>query len=153
MAGRKPIPTHLKAVRGTLRESRVNHDEPQFDPSMPTPPEWLDAAALVEWGRLACTLHKMGLLSEEFRVAYALLCDAYSDYIRACQECREKGHFLESIQGAAYQAPWLGWKNKTRKDLVALLAEFGLTPASKSRVSAKSEKQEDANPFAKLAGK
>jgi hypothetical protein len=37
MAGRKPLPTHLKLVKGTARPHRLNKDEPKPAIAVPEP--------------------------------------------------------------------------------------------------------------------
>ncbi len=45
MAGRKPIPTNLKLIRGTARPHRMNKDEPAPPVCAPEPPAHLDDRA------------------------------------------------------------------------------------------------------------
>ena len=63
MAGRKPLPTHLKMVRGTLQKCRMNPDEPTPDPEIPDAPPHLSPEAREEWERLALELYELGILS------------------------------------------------------------------------------------------
>ena len=62
MKGRKPLPTHLKLVRGT-RKSRLNRAEAKPSAGRPTPPAHLSDEARAEWRRVAPDLHRAGLLS------------------------------------------------------------------------------------------
>ena len=45
MAGRKPLPTHLKLVKGTARPHRINKAEPRPAVAVPEPPAHLDERA------------------------------------------------------------------------------------------------------------
>lgn len=45
MAGRKPLPTHLKLVKGTARPHRLNKAEPKPVVVVPEPPDHLDGPA------------------------------------------------------------------------------------------------------------
>jgi hypothetical protein len=45
MAGRKPLPTHLKLVKGTARSHRLNKKEPKLPLVAPEPPDHLDERA------------------------------------------------------------------------------------------------------------
>ena len=49
MAGRKPLPTHLKMVRGTLQKCRMNPDEPTPDPEIPDAPPHLSPEKRKIW--------------------------------------------------------------------------------------------------------
>ena len=51
--GRKPLPTQLKVVRGTLRKDRANRNEPQGAPAIPTCPRHLGEEATREWRRVS----------------------------------------------------------------------------------------------------
>lgn len=153
MAGRKPIPTSAKIVKGTFRKDRANRDEPQFDPNIPTPPEHLGRVALVEWGRVAESLYRRGLLADEYRAGLAAYCQAYERWVAAETLLKEQGMLTETTNGNVIQNPAVGIANTALLMMHRFMTEFGLTPASKSRVSAKSEKQEETNPFARLAGK
>jgi hypothetical protein len=45
MAGRKPLLTHLKLVKGTARPHRINSDAPKPIVTFPQPPELFDDRA------------------------------------------------------------------------------------------------------------
>ena len=85
MAGRKPLPTHLKMVRGTLQKCRMNPDEPTPDPEIPDAPPHLSPEAREEWERLALELYELGILSTIDRAALAAYCQAYDPRPMASQ--------------------------------------------------------------------
>ena len=82
MAGRKPLPTHLKMVRGTLQKCRMNPDEPTPAPEIPDAPPHLSPEAREEWERLALELYELGILSTIDRAALAAYCQAYGCGLR-----------------------------------------------------------------------
>lgn len=49
--GRKNVPTHLKLVKGTAKNSKGEIYEIQPDLAFPMPPPHLSDEAKVEWGR------------------------------------------------------------------------------------------------------
>ena len=53
MAGRKPKPTKLKLLAGNPGGRPLPENEPQPDPAIPDPPDWMEGEALAEWRRIA----------------------------------------------------------------------------------------------------
>ena len=53
MAGRKPLPTHLKLVKGTARPHRINKAEPRPAVAVPEPPAHLDERARAKFTGMA----------------------------------------------------------------------------------------------------
>ncbi len=62
--GRKAAPTHLKALRGTLR-ARDNQNPPQASTGIPMPPDWLSDRASEIFNALCAKLLGMGVLSPD----------------------------------------------------------------------------------------
>lgn len=122
MRGRKPKPTALKLLEGT-RADRINRDEPTLPKGDIEPPDWLDdldGYGIDHWNELAPMLSKAGLLTEGDRPALALLCRAYA---------RLRLDPLDDKANDLYRR---------------MLVEFGLTPSSRSRIKATTEKPKDA---------
>src|SRR5438128_12468305 len=115
MRGRKPKPTKLKIMTGNPGKRPLNKREPKPRAGAPVCPTQLDAKAKALWKRIADQLAAMGLISQADGVALELLCDAYSQW----REARKEGQ-----SGAE---PW--------KRVKSMLAEFGLTPSSRSRLA------------------
>ena len=64
MAGRKPLPTQLKLVKGTARPHRMNPAEPQPVVAVPPAPDHLDDAAAAKFTELAELLARHGVMTE-----------------------------------------------------------------------------------------
>ena len=109
--GTKPKPTALKLLAGA-QPCRVNRDEPIAPQGIPEPPAYLDARALEFWGELAPMLGAMRVLTLADRHALALLCDSFSRWREIPGDERRRAEFRR------------------------LLAEFGLTPSSRSSIKA-----------------
>lgn len=116
MAGRRPTPTTLKLVRGNPGKRPLNKEEPQPERRAPEKPARLTGSAASTWKQLSAYLERMGVLTIADGLALELLCDAYSDYLAA----RKKG--------------WHQRAEAAFKRIKSLLIEFGLTPASRSRI-------------------
>ena len=141
MAGRKPLPTHLNMVRGTLQKCRMNPDEPTPDPEIPDAPPHLSPEAREEWERLALELYELGILSTIDRAALAAYCQAYGRWVEAEEQLRNIDGTMKLTEttsnGNIIQNPLVGIANKSLELMHKYLTEFGMSPSSRTRVSAK----------------
>jgi P27 family predicted phage terminase small subunit len=145
MRGRKPTPTDLKVLRGNPGHRPLNADEPQlpavdaevFD----TPPLELtgDAAAAAEWSRLAPMLRSARQVTDAERGSLIALCQQWSRYLTANSKAEAAGMVIKSPSGYPMPNPYLGIANRALTHCTKLWAELGLTPSSRSRVSAMPE--------------
>ncbi|MFR0876275.1 MAG: phage terminase small subunit P27 family [Bilophila wadsworthia] len=126
MAGRKPLPTHLKMVRGTLQKCRMNPDEPTPAPEIPDAPPHLSPEAREEWERLALELYELGILSTIDRAALA----AASLWTvgrggRAAPQHRQH-HEARRPQTAISSEPSGGYRQQVAELMHKYLTEFGI---------------------------
>ena len=142
MGGRPPLPTRLKLLRGTLEPKRINPDEPEPEPAIPTCPSHLDSTARREWKRMAQQLYDLGILSEIDRAGLAAYCQAWSTWVKATKGLAKTGQLAMTPQGFPVQNPLLGIANRAQAEMRAWMTEFGMTPSSRSRVHAVKPKQQ-----------
>lgn len=152
--GPKPKPTDLKLLRGT-RSDRVKA-APRTPPRVvrPQPPERFDAATVAEWGRLCDHLESVGLLDAGHGFALAVYCGAYARLLIAEQAIADHGPLLIREFGPDESGitpdpviksnPAAAMAAKCEAIMARVLIEFGLTPASSSRVEARTEGPPDA---------
>lgn len=136
MRGRKPKPTELKRLAGNPGKRPLNRAEAQFTRALPQVPRHLDEVARREWKRVVYELHDAGLLTRVDRAALAAYCQAYSRWVRASRELENQPLILETASGYRYQHPLLGVQNNALEAMRKFMAEFGMTPSSRSRVKA-----------------
>ena len=141
--GAKPKPTKLKALEGTLRSDRRNPKEPETRPAIPRCPAHLGPEAKREWRRLAPQLARLGLLCKIDRAALALFCQAWERWVEAEEALKRYGVMVKSPNGFPMQSPYLAVANKAMEQMRALLAEFGMSPSSRTRVHATPQIGED----------
>ncbi len=134
--GRKPKPTALKRAQRNPGKRGLNHAEPQPPDGLLTCPPHLSPAAREEWDRLADTLHEMGVLTIVDRAGLAAYCQAYGRWVEAEEKLRETPPLVKTPSGYVQQSPWLTVANKQLELMGRYMAEFGMTPASRSRVAA-----------------
>ena len=135
MRGRKPKPTALKILEGNPGKRAINRAEPIPPPDLPSCPSHLSAPAKTEWRRLAAVLHRLGLLSTLDRAALAAYCQAWGRWVEAETRLQETPVMLRTPSGYVQPSPWLAVANKNLELMQKYMAELGMTPASRSRVT------------------
>jgi len=158
MAGRKRKPDHLKVVSGTDQPCRMNPQAPKPDPSLPEPPEWLSARAAEIFMQLVGIIDGMGIASsadfamlsmaatrlEEVEICTAVIEDG-GRFFTSSVETDDNGTVVsQQIKGH----PAVAQRSEALRHAQSLLAEFGLSPAARSKVSINTAPE--ANPFAAL---
>jgi P27 family predicted phage terminase small subunit len=133
--GPPPKPTALRVIQGTANRRPSNRREARPEPGIPTCPAHLDAVARAEWKRIAPQLHEADLLTQIDRSALAVYCAAWSDWIAARKALEEHGATFVRRTGAPSLSPYVTIANVAMKTMLNALAEFGMTPASRTRIT------------------
>jgi len=151
-AGRPARPKAAKVLEGTFRPDREAPGA--FDPphGVPDCPEWLPALAREEWERLVADPEIRLVLARVDQNALAAWADAVATWRVASAVIEAEGTTYE-VEGKAgtYMKlrPEVALRDKARMDAVNLGREFGLTPASRSKVL-KATKPEEEDPLEAL---
>ncbi|HMB90134.1 MAG TPA: phage terminase small subunit P27 family [Rhodothermales bacterium] len=148
--GPRPKPTSLKVIQGTYRKDRASANEPAPEPVAPKCPTFLKGEARREWKRISAELVKLKLLAEIDRAALAAYCSNWETFVLADKIIREKGLTCLTPNGHEQQRPEIAIRNKAFQQMRNFLSEFGMTPASRSRISVPEERLDLNNPFAQL---
>lgn len=144
MKGRPNKPRHLHLVDGTLRKDRDNAKAPDPKPGIPRVPVWLDEVSKRHWKRLAPQLHKLGVLTVADGDMLALLCSAAAEIERYSAILAEQGESqvaqIMNKQGDVvgtriFAHPLLTARADAWRRMMAGLQQFGITPATRSKVS------------------
>jgi P27 family predicted phage terminase small subunit len=114
-------------------------------------PDWMSDAAKAQWPEVAKQLNDAGLLTVIDAPALALYCEAFARWKDANDNIVKFGAVIKAPSGFPIQSPFLAIANKAHAQMVKLLAEFGMTPSSRSRVSVK--KPDPAEQYAKFVRK
>lgn len=149
MRGRRPTPTNLKLVRGQPGHRALNANEPKPAAANPEDvPEWLSSEAREHWPTIAKQLADAGVLTVLDRAALAQYCEAFVIWRQAYEKVLKFGLIVKAQSGFPVQSPFLSIANVQSERMLRILAEFGMTPASRSRVTV--SKADDTNPYAKF---
>lgn len=146
MAGRKPLPTHLKLVKGTARPHRLNKAEPRPMVATPEPPDHLEDGAKAKFRSMAQMLARHGVMTELDTGALARYVVIWHRWLEAEAEVKRRGPVVKTSNDNIIQNPFLAVANKCLAQMAQIEAEFGLTPSSRSRIRV-AEPAETADPF------
>ena len=132
--GPAPKPTSLVLLEGNPGKRPINKREPQPRQIASKCPAYLDEDAKTEWRRLVLVLRRMKVLTEADYMALSSLCQAYSTMVKAQNKLTESGLLFKTSSGYVQQSPLLSIVNGCVETITRLAREFGLTPASRSRL-------------------
>ncbi|MBR0879125.1 phage terminase small subunit P27 family [Bradyrhizobium liaoningense] len=142
--GPRPVPTHLKLLRGNPGKEKLNRDEPEplVPPSCPEPPPFVTGYAAEEWRRIATELYRLHLLTVVDIGPLAAYCVAYGEW-RTARETLDRIAKADPVMHGlllkrdrvAVQNPLVYVARKAAQDMVRYASEFGLTPAARSRIA------------------
>jgi P27 family predicted phage terminase small subunit len=104
-------------------------------PRLPACPPHLQGEARKEWTRTGRRLLACGLMTEIDSAALAAYCTAWARWVEAEESLRQFGVVLKSPNGYPMPSPFLTIANKAMDQMTRLLAEFGMSPSSRARVS------------------
>lgn len=140
MSGPPKTPTHLRLVRVThlnARSMRTNQNPFRGTPT----PKHFDKQGKYWFKRMADELDAIGVMSQLDARALELLVEAYTEYRHHCDTLEVEGYTYrtETQNGDVLikAHPAAIMKADARKRLRAMLGEFGMTPASRTKVNAK----------------
>lgn len=138
MKGRKPVPTAIKKARGNPGKRPLNDQEPQIEAGIPEdPPAHIKGEAADAWRQLSPILNNVKVLTPMDVVAFEMLCVTVGNYRKAAAKVADTSIIVLGKNGGAMQNPWFAPMNRCLEQLRGLLAEFGMTPAERSRLKVK----------------
>ena len=150
--GRKPTPTALKVLEGNPGKRKLNDREPKPEKKAPSCPMWLEPEAKKEWRRLAKQMEAIGILTEIDRAAFAGYCQAYARWKEAEEFISHHGTIVRTPSGYWQQIPQVSIAQTYLKVMNKFAEQFGLTPASRSRIVADTGKNGSEDEMEALLG-
>ena len=137
--GRRPKSPDLRVIEGNRSRRAIPRKAPAGKPASAAAPAWLDPVAKGEWRRVAPELLATGVLLALDRVMLASYCATYARWRAAQDQITEHGLTYETttINGRQVKAnPAVAIAASASQQMRLLATEFGMTPASRSRVTA-----------------
>jgi P27 family predicted phage terminase small subunit len=145
--GKKPLPSNLKVLRGTLKSDDkpklAREPKPRKGGVKPPDDVMLDKIATQEWNRITDELDYMGLLYACDRNQIAAYCAAFSVWTRGVRTLaglkdltltsKAKG---DGSVPRLYAHPAIAIVRSAAETMLRIAVEFGMTPSARVRVSA-----------------
>lgn len=136
----KVVPTPLKLLRGNPGQRKVKPEiKWRKDGTIPAPPRFLKGAARDEWLRVSTELHRLGLLTGADLHAFAAYCVSFARWVEAEEAVLDENGKTKfsyiTDKGNQLYNPDLAAARQAMADMVKYACEFGLTPASRSRIA------------------
>jgi P27 family predicted phage terminase small subunit len=145
-------PTNILHLAGAFKKNpsrlRERAQEPKLPKGIGEPPDWLDTHAVEEWARVVPDLEGAGVTSRVESTALGAYCQAVSRLRKAEAEIFRDGITIMTDSGLK-KHPAVGIAERAALIMAKLASEFGMTPASRSRVTAKPTNE--AKPDAEFA--
>ena len=133
--GRKPKPTALKVLEGNPGKRTLNVNEPKPEKKAPKCPTWLEPEAKKEWRRMSRSLEAIGILTKVDAASFAGYCQAYARWKEAEEFLTKHGTIFKTPSGYIQQVPQVSIAQTYLKIMKDFCSEFGLTPASRTRIN------------------
>lgn len=137
---RRPVPQELKKKRGTARKDRAPENPVTVTKGKPvkSTPSFLKAKGKMMYERTVGHLHNMGLLSTADDTALELLALAYQEWYTAELRLQKEGRIYETYAANGAKVlkphPAAAQSADAWRRIRMMLIEFGLTPASRSKL-------------------
>lgn len=147
--GPKPLPANVHMLRGNASKKSAAELREGVSPEVEIPhcPSHLMPEAKKEWKRISIELEQLGLISQMDRAALAVYCQAWARWVEAEKRIANlngidddgnpthRGLIDITPQGYKQISVWLQISNRAVETMHKFLAEFGMTPSARSRVT------------------
>jgi len=130
--GRKPKPYNLRVIEGN-REHRPLPECPQPKIAHLKAPVWMSKEAKKEWKRIIKELYANNLFTKMDKAALEGYCVCYARWKEA--EKKVDVPIFKTEKGYIGMHPLVSIALKYSAQMRAYLAEFGMTPSSRTRIS------------------
>lgn len=140
----RPKPSSLKKLQGNPGKRRLNELEPQPAIGIADPPEVVksNAVAFAEWQRVSAELDGKGVIARVDSASLAGYCMSFARWTQAEEHIARYGLVVSSAQGVK-KNPACTIAAESLRHMRAFAVEFGLTPASRSRLQVSTTQPED----------
>ena len=129
-------PTAIKERIGNPGKRQLgNPPEPPKPKHFPKPPNGIGDHARKFWKEYGPGLYGLGLLTVADVAVWTETCRTFQRMMDALCEIRNRGdELIEVTDNGFRKSPWLAVYQQERKEWVALVKEFGMTPLARERL-------------------
>jgi P27 family predicted phage terminase small subunit len=134
--GRPPLPTKVKAAKGTLRPCRQNVSEPVLPVEGPSCPRELSGLARREFMRARRELKAAGIVAKIDRGALVGYSVALALVLECQAEIAKTGAVIKGRLNNPILSPFAVARQMGLKSLATFVSALGMSPSSRARVHA-----------------
>jgi len=131
----------------------MNPNEPEPKTDCIEPPFELSSVAQKHWDKTLEQLLSANIMTNIDSTALAAYCETYATWVDAVQKVKRHGAVIKGPSGFPVRSPYFAVAERSLAAMNKMLVEFGMTPASRTKVSATAPKEENNNPFSKITKK
>jgi len=135
--GRKKTPSALNELRDNPGNRRQNTREPKTEPCLPEPPEYIQGDVRAAWKRIGSLVFGMGVLKASDAVALEVAAVAYVQWRVTAQwviDHAQAAELQKDVNGTLRRHPLAIAHKQNTTELTRILAEFGMTPVTRTRL-------------------
>jgi P27 family predicted phage terminase small subunit len=150
MPGRKPLPTAIKKIKGTLQKCRTNRNEPRPTGVLCDPPEYMADSAKEAW-HYAVTNSPPGLLSAldgAVLERWSNCSGMYREALAKINRSGVSGMLIKTPTGILRRSPLMDVIRDLALEMKGYESEMGFTPAARSRVQMSTHVEIENDPWA-----
>ena len=154
MPGRKPLPTAIKKIKGTLQPCRTNRNEPRSNKTLGAAPDYMSESAKEAW-HYAATNAPTGLLSAldgAVLERWANCSGMYREALSKINRAGVSGMIIKTPSGILRRSPLMDVIRDLALEMKGYETEMGFTPAARSRVSVQPPTDTGQDPWDDIAG-
>ena len=139
-----PKPTALKKLEGTYRKDRAvkNEIQPSIEVGL-TAPNDLNEWGVKLWDDVMSEYSKIGLITKVDMASLMSVCMEWGIYCEACDIVSSQGLQVMDDKGNLQVNPARRIANDAFKNYKSMCIEFGMTPASRTKISAPEQNMND----------
>ena len=138
MSGPAPLPTKIHRLHGNPSGKKFKKDEPAPPVKIPKPPIKLGTIARRHWKYIVPLLEELGVLAEIDGSALAAYCQTFQQWSDLEDIIKEDDKLtLDDVNKLSLRDKLSVGRSlmQIRNQMRLMLAEFGMTPASRGRVA------------------
>ncbi len=141
-------PTNLKILMGNPGRRPLPENEPMPMPIVepPKPPAWMNKDGKAMWARISVELERIGLLTVADLETFAAACHQWGVYVECQKHIKQHGrthtHTNKAGEANEVKRPEVSIGEKALDQYRAFMTEFGLSPASRTRIEVKPSETE-----------
>lgn len=131
--GPKPDPK-AHGSKSAYRRKKAASKAPKLPPEAPDCPVGLSAEGKAEWCRQVEQLDRMGVITKIDRAVLCIYCQQWGEIQALNGLIKKQGRIVKGSMGSSVSNPLVKQREAAMDRLLEIAAQFGFTPASRSRL-------------------